>query len=87
MKHGLSLWNDPPEKVCFAARIMEKQRCGSLLAAAFVAALRLAGDQPVSLLQNSDRLARGAQRAVIYTRPDRRQGPVGGTFGVVTRLD
>jgi hypothetical protein len=57
------------------------------LAAAFVAASRLARDQPVSLLQKSDRLAGGAQRAIIHTRPYRRQGPVSGTFGIVSRLD
>ncbi|HEY4846652.1 MAG TPA: hypothetical protein VIH87_02380 [Methylocella sp.] len=57
------------------------------LDAAFVATLRLARDQPVSLLQKSDRLAGGAQRAIIHTGPYRRQGPVSGTFGIVARLD
>jgi hypothetical protein len=57
------------------------------LAAAFVAALRPARDQPVGLLQKSNRLAGGAQRAIIHTRPNRRQGPVSGTFGIVARLD
>src|ERR1700730_11017795 len=57
------------------------------LAAAFVAGLLFARDQPVSLLQKSDRLAGGPQRAIIYTRPYRRQSPISGTFGIVARLD
>lgn len=57
------------------------------LAAAFVAGLLFARDQPVSLLQKPDRLAGGPQRAIIYTRPYRRQSPVSGTFGISSRLD
>jgi hypothetical protein len=58
------------------------------LAAAFVAEALLVGrDQPVSLLQKSDRLAGCAQRVIIYARPHCRQSPVSETFGIVARLD